>query len=677
MVAKFVSEEGALKGLTLSLEDGNQWVIGRDPDVCQLLVEDPSVSRTHLMCRASSGGITVENLSTTNPTTVNNEEIHGPHLLQDGDNVKIGDEIFRFYADQNSQVSQVTDENNPAHENIATQAFTDGEGTPNSDEEQNSSIKEVPNSDQEHIDKPEEGHKEQEEEVNKQPNEPIKESNLKPPVIESPSTADQELHQENPHEEVQEEERHDSIFDEGTSHDLAEINFNILDTGKWLLKVINGPNNGAEFPMQTGAVYTIGTDPNACDIVFHDTSVSRQHARISITQDDHIFIEDLKSRNGTNVDGVPLKDKQPLSPNSIVAVGTTSFVVFDREGTMQTIISPLMPAIVKTLTEDTKATESEASGAAATAATTQEPIVHHSTTLGAFILIGILTGIFIVVGIGVSTLFKSEPVITAQAIDPIKALDAALAPFPTVKYTFNKNTGQLLLIGHVLTNSDRSQLLYALKGMNFIKSLDDSDIVIDEGVWREINMVIEKNPEWKAINIMAPTPGHFILSGYLHTRAQFDSLMEYLSNNFAYPELLEKRVVVDEDVVAAISVLLQNNGFNNVTVKLDTGEITLGGTIQSGKTPDFLKLIPQIREIRGVRTILNIVKEVAPEQSIINISDKYEVTGISNQGGNWSVVINGRILMVGDILDGMTITTIQPNTVFLEKDGTKYRIDFS
>ena len=78
-----------------------------------------------------------------------------------------------------------------------------------------------------------------------------------------------------------------------------------------------------------------------------------------------------------------------------------------------------------------------------------------------------------------------------------------------------------------------------------------------------------------------------------------------------------------------------------------------------------------------MRTIRNTTSGLAPEQSVVNISDKYEVTGISSQGGNMSVIINGRILMKGDVLDGMTITTIQPNAILLEKDDVKYKIDFS
>lgn len=740
MAAKLVAEEGALKGLVLSLEDGDHWVIGRDPDACQLLVEDPSASRKHLVCRTTPQGILVENLSTTNPTQVNDEEVKEPRLLQNGDLVRIGDGMFRFYAEAAAHLFKETSQNGPAVSIATEHPIVEGngkkqppEGSTSQEDNQEAEEKRDEKKESKEFAQSEKG----------EPSEPAKEPLKDKPIENKPedkspeektaatAAAGEEKSKEakataqekgslesekvvqeskgtkeskesdmksSPVEKEPEEvmvetaapaaktayatdERHDTIFDEEPSdkHALAEINFGLLDTGRWLLKVIGGPNNGAEFSMQTGSSYIIGTDPNVCDIVFHDTSVSRQHARITVGQDDTLNIEDLKSRNGTNVDGEVLKEKRILPPNTIVSMGTTSFVVFDREGEMQTIISPLMPSIVKTLKEEAKKPEDADAAVPAVApeAAPKAPEIHPTTTLGAFILIGILTGLFVIVGIGTSTLFRSEPVVVAQNVDVNEALDNALAPFPSVKYTFNKNTGQLLLVGHVLTATDRSQLLYSLQGLRFIKSLDESGIVIDEYVWREINQIIEKNPEWKGINIMAPSPGHFVVSGYLQKRSQANSLSEYLSANFPYPDLLDQRIIVDEEIVSSVNNLLLSKGFKNVVVQLLNGEVILTGTIPLGQGSQLEAVVPGIKEIRGVRSVRNQTAEQAPELSLVNITDKYDVTGISSQGGRLSVVINGRILMKGDILDGMTITTIQRNAIFLEKDGVKYRIDFS
>jgi hypothetical protein len=102
--------------------------------------------------------------------------------------------------------------------------------------------------------------------------------------------------------------------------------------GRWLLKVVNGPNNGAEFPMQAGENYIIGSNPDTCDIVFSDERVSKQHARIQVTKDDHLLIEDLKSQQGTKINSVLIETQVPLPLNTIITLGSSSFEIYDREG---------------------------------------------------------------------------------------------------------------------------------------------------------------------------------------------------------------------------------------------------------------------------------------------------------------------------------------------------------
>ena len=110
---------------------------------------------------------------------------------------------------------------------------------------------------------------------------------------------------------------------------------------------------------------------------------------------------------------------------------------------------------------------------------------------------------------------------------------------------------------------------------------------------------------------------------------------------------------------------------------MTNGELTISGSIPNNKTDTYNNLLAQFKAIPGVRNVKNFVSELPPEQTLINISDKYSVTGYSNLGNTISVVINGRILSQGDSLDGMTITSIKSNSILLEKDGVKYRIDYS
>lgn len=67
--------------------------VGRDPAACQIVLSEASVSREHAVIRRSGAGLSIKNLSGTNPTYVNDRAIQEASLVS-GDRVKIGDSIF-------------------------------------------------------------------------------------------------------------------------------------------------------------------------------------------------------------------------------------------------------------------------------------------------------------------------------------------------------------------------------------------------------------------------------------------------------------------------------------------------------------------------------------------------------------------------------------------------------
>lgn len=663
MAGKLVVEEGDLKGLSLSLEEGDTWTIGRDPDECQFLIEDPLVSRRHLLVRRTPEGITVENLSETNPALINDEEIDDkPRLLQNGDAVKIGNEMLRYYEDASAQIveeplppEEAAEEAEEFEEFEAVEAHEPEATTPPAEESAPLSPYAPP------------------------PGHPYTQA---PSVAETPQAPPPESPEESEEAPVQH-----TIFEEDESPDLgslAEIDFGVVETGRWLLKVIGGPNNGAEFFMQTGNTYTLGTDPHSCDIVFHDTSVSRQHAKIIVTPEDTLMIEDLRSRNGVLINGALVEGRQPLSLSTIVTLGTTSFVIYDREGEMQTIISPLLPSIVKVLQQEapkpqeappTEPVQPE-SAAAPPPEPQPAPPPPPKKHYGPYVVLAAIIGLFVLAGVGTTALFQSEPVVMHTQENADELIQLALKPYPAVRYTFNKANGGLLLLGHVSTLADKSQLLYNLQSLKFIKNIDDSGIVIDDYVWQEMNSILSKNRAWKGISIYSPSAGQFILSGYLQTRKEAEQLSSYINLNFAYLDLLKKQIIVEEDVVNQISSWLHQKQLSDVVPKMVNGEVTLTGAIPTEKASDLNEVIDKIKEIPGVRAVSNQVKSQTAETGMINISEHYQVTGKSRIGSKYTVVINGRILSENDDLDGMTIKRITPDRIFLEKDDVKYRIDY-
>ncbi|MCH7947138.1 MAG: FHA domain-containing protein, partial [candidate division Zixibacteria bacterium] len=65
----------------------------------------------------------------------------------------------------------------------------------------------------------------------------------------------------------------------------------------------------------------------ASDLFLKDASVSRLHAELEIIDSENIFLTDLRSRNGTLVNGRPIFSKVLLQPDDEITFGDVSFSV--------------------------------------------------------------------------------------------------------------------------------------------------------------------------------------------------------------------------------------------------------------------------------------------------------------------------------------------------------------
>lgn len=577
MTGYLIAEEGPLTGLTLHFDEGTEWILGRDPDESTIILEDPSVSRKHAICKLTPDGIVIENLSSINPSLHNEKVITEPVLLKKGDTLQLGGTLFRFVEEA-----------------------------------------------------------------------PLEEGTLK--EMEEPTS-----------EEIDSSPENDSI------------NFESSLAARWLLKVISGPNAGAEFSLYPGASYIIGKDPDISDVVFHDLSVSRQHAKLTITDDETAFLEDLGSRNGTYVNGMSLTEKIELSSQDLVALGTTSFLIIDQEQIHETIIAapslptlkevpppepipePLPPAAVEPAQKNWK--------------NTIIPIKHLiiAGTFGLCLLF-IVTSTF--------SLFQGEP-ITVNVTHESDRLKETLKTFPSIQFYFNEASGKLFLVGHILTGVEKQELSYALSTLPFIRSIEDT-VIIDEFVWQNMNALFSSNPDWQAVSIYASAPSKFLLKGYVQTVEQYQQLTEYVNTHFPYPNLLENKVAIEANLQLQIQSILIENNYLSVAFSLTGGEVVLSGRVDDRDSGDFANLVSRMEKIPGVLSIKNFVVYSTIDSVRIDISDQYKISGFSiGTNNDLYVVINQKIYSIGDSLNGMIISEIQPSTIFLEKDGIKFKINYN
>jgi S-DNA-T family DNA segregation ATPase FtsK/SpoIIIE len=93
----------------------------------------------------------------------------------------------------------------------------------------------------------------------------------------------------------------------------------------WQLHVSAGPDAGARIPVGRGDLI-IGRGPEAT-VRIRDSDLSRKHARLAVRHDG-LWLTDLASRNGTVVDGSPLRDaERAISGESVIRVGRSELTI--------------------------------------------------------------------------------------------------------------------------------------------------------------------------------------------------------------------------------------------------------------------------------------------------------------------------------------------------------------
>jgi len=589
---KLITTSGPLKGQVVNLEEKSEWLIGRDPDQCNFVIEDTTVSRKHCKIYKTPDGFIIKNLSITNPVEVNDESID-EYLLKEKDKIKIGETYFLFTILSEEDIKQ-----EPIEEYVK-------------------------------------------EEI---PEEKIEEEKEEFP------------------EEIIEEPTEETIFEES----LEEIPTSLILEAAFILKVISGPNAGSEFGMEKSKSYIIGKDPSAADIIFTDLSVSKRNTKITIDDNKNIFVEDLNSKNGTYVNNVKIEEKTQIISNDLITIGTTTFITVEKEAAQETIYSP-----APTFEEKKEEVKEEKKEKELIKIWKKQfiPIRH-------LILAGSLIIIFFVIFLSFFGLFKAKEVEITKK-EPTHEIKKIIDDFGDVQFSFNPSSANLLLVGHVLTNIAKKELFYELQQLDFITKIEDT-IIIDEDVWKDFNETLNLQEEFRSVAIHANKPGNFIIEGYVKTPEEFQKLMDYVNANFPYIDKIENKVIIDQILQVEIATKLSKNNFSSVSFEIISGELVLAGRYNNAQKKAFENMIEDFKKTQGIHSVKNLAIPSTAMAASIDLSDKYKITGTAQYDGkNFSFVANGKIVTIGDILDGMEITVITPNTIFLEKDDLKYKINYS
>ncbi len=95
MSARLVRLEGDREIATVALD--GELVIGRDPSDTDLVIDHPRISRRHVRVRAHGDGHLVEDLGSSNGTTLNGDPLRGTVALEPGDVIVLGGAVTFEY----------------------------------------------------------------------------------------------------------------------------------------------------------------------------------------------------------------------------------------------------------------------------------------------------------------------------------------------------------------------------------------------------------------------------------------------------------------------------------------------------------------------------------------------------------------------------------------------------
>ena len=263
--------------------------------------------------------------------------------------------------------------------------------------------------------------------------------------------------------------------------------------------------------------------------------------------------------------------------------------------------------------------------------------------------------------------------------EPISHIEDALSnkKFCDVEFTFNPSAGKLFLVGHVLTPIDYQEMRFSLDQIPFITSVEDTVIIYD-GVTKMMNDLLGSNPDWKSVNVHAPKPGKFIATGYLQTAAELADVTEFFTENFPYFDRIDFKIAVEDTLKVQIDSLFMASGFASVTYALNNGEVIVSGVYNHKREGAFEETIDKIKKLHAIVQVKNFAIPTSEKLAAVDLSSKFTVSGISfHDGKGFSAVLNGKIYTVDEWVDGLQITDIEENTILLEKDGIKYKIDYT
>ena len=446
---------------------------------------------------------------------------------------------------------------------------------------------------------------------------------------------------------------------------IARLVCDMESDERFILKVLTGPNQGAELELSAGA-YVVGS-ADECDVNFSDALVAPRHLSVELSEDS-IVAKRLDGK--VFVDGKPMVDtRQTIKFFQFVTAGSTYFL-FGPAGREwpQGVPGPLPPLEPETQPESA-APESPAPSTKGP----EKPKDEASPTDRAKKVALLTFLLFSVLAVSSFLLMRLDrrdppPPATAETILPgVKAM-VQKQPYAEA-VTVGIRNSRVFVSGFVPTNAEARQLRSLVTRPD---GLVACHVVSDEEILADVGEILDSFRS--GLRAKMDSAGGVEISGFAGDTDTWNQLRTILESDLpGYPRL-KFSVVSGNQVISEGEAILRQSGLTSL-IHL---EATSAGLTASGSVPPMeAEVWAQAKDkIQSELPAGVMLKDQVTSGGDSSSVDDYLLSSISMGPLPWVTLRNGMKLFPGAVLpNGWTLQTIQPESVELRQGDDTITID--
>lgn len=451
---------------------------------------------------------------------------------------------------------------------------------------------------------------------------------------------------------------------------------------KYLLKILSGPNQGAEVALDAGEL-VVGSASD-CDLILSDTLVSGHHLKV-VVGENGVSIVPLESP--VYFDGQEIAKDQffTVEPFKFISIGTTHFVIGPTEGEWPALSSADIPNLTKMEKEEVKEEEANKEGESGGAGLATEESLketkaveeqglkklikeNQGLTLGGagvlilMIIIGIL-GIYF-------GLKENEGSITPPSIIKEEISKVIASTGSPQAFTVEEEEGGFFIQGWAATSAEANKIEDALNKIapNVIAEVRVSGQTV-ENLKDLLNGLGAK-----FVGVSAIEPGKFKLSGYYGDDSGWESVRSDIGRDVPGVRLLKDEVLTPRKLYPTLTKILDNDKIAGKVQYVPQKEgIILKGMISQTDVPKVKESIKHLQaEVGAGVPIKNQIVVAKPEDLYLDL-DMDSVT----IGKNGYIVTKGgqRLFEGGMLKGGYVIEKISRDGIILKKDDQEITLN--